>query len=799
MQYSRGRRWALRFVLGLLLLCLMAVLALWLFLRGSLATLDGEVKGQGLHAVVTVTRDGLGIPTIMGQDRDDVAYATGYLHAQDRFFQMDLMRRVAAGELAELIGAPALDVDREHRFHRFRARAEAALKTLSADDLRLLDRYTRGVNDGLAALTARPFEYGLLRTQPQAWQSADTLLVVWAMYFELQGNLEKRELARGWLREHSTPEQLAYLLPEGSVHDAPLDALGLSVPQLPAPASAPDWFGKPIEGKRAALDFRSSVGSNNWAVAGSRSEHGGAIVADDMHLGIRLPHIWYRAVLQYPEVAGKTRRIMGVTLPGAPLVVVGSNGQVAWGFTNSYGDYLDLIEVDRDPAQPLRFQLPAGWEEVKARHESLLVKGAPAAEMTVLESSLGPIREVNGRYYVVHWVAHEPGAVNLKLRGLEQATDLAQAQAVAKVTGMPAQNMTAGDSAGHIGWTIAGPLPARDATSAVTYPYRADDIGLGWQGLRPASDYPQVNDPVGGQLWTANNRQLAGADYRKLGDGGADMGARAQQVRDDLSALGRTSEKGVYEVGLDDRALFLFQWRERAIKVLTDSAVASRPQRAEFRRLLQETWTGRASVDSVGYRLTRGFMHALYDELFSGVDQQMGAVFEGADYARANPRWAAVIARMIDERPKGWLADGRSWQSLELAAIDRVIADLTTNGRQLSEASWGTRNTAKIAHPFVRFMPALKTWLSAPEDELPGDENMPRVAGPNFGQSQRMAVSPGKEELGIFNMPGGQSGHPLSPYFLAGHEAWVKGEATPFLPGPAAHTLSLVPQGASSQ
>ncbi|HEY9101505.1 penicillin acylase family protein [Chitinimonas sp.] len=788
---NRVRRWALRFMLGLLGLCLMAVLGLWLFLRGSLATLDGDVAGQGLHAEVIVNRDALGVPTVAGQDRDDLAYATGYLHAQDRFFQMDLMRRVAAGELAELIGPAALDIDRSHRFHRFRARAEAALAALSAQDRQLLDRYTAGVNDGLAALRSRPFEYGLLRLQPRAWQPADTPLVVWAMYFELQGNLERRELARGWLKAHSTPEQLAFLLPESTLHDAPLDVLTLNLPL--APASAPDWFARPSKPSAASQPFRSSVGSNNWAVAGSRSEHGVAIVANDMHLGIRLPHIWYRAVLQYPDGQGGQRQVAGVTLPGAPLVVAGSNGHVAWGFTNSYGDYLDLVELQRDPANPLRFKLPGGWETVRPRVESLLVKGQASETLTVLESSLGPIRELGGRYYAVHWVAHEPGAVNLALRGMEAATDLAQAQAVANRAGMPAQNMTAGDSAGHIGWTIAGPLPARDAEFAASFPYPAEASQLGWQGLRAPADYPRVNDPAAGQLWTANNRQLAGADYRKIGDGGADIGARAQQVRDDLSALGKTTEQGVYGVGLDDRALFLEPWRERALKVLTDSAVATRPQRAEFRRLLIEGWSGRASVDSVGYRLTRGFMHALYDELFAAADEQMAAEFEGADYALANPRWSAVAARLVDERPKGWLSEGRSWQALQLAAIDRVIGELTQGGRQLAEARWGARNTAAISHPFARFMPALKSWLSAPADELPGDEDMPRVAAPNFGQSERMVVAPGKEALGIFNMPGGQSGHPLSAYFLAGHEAWVRGDPTPFLPGPAEHTLRIVP------
>ncbi|MCI0574074.1 MAG: penicillin acylase family protein [Myxococcaceae bacterium] len=787
-------RWPRRILMGLVGLLFALTAGLWMFLRGSLPQLEGEVTVAGLAAPVRVTRDAQGVPVLEGKDRLDLAYATGYLHAQDRFFQMDLLRRVAAGELSGLVGAAALDTDRGHRFHRFRARAESVLKTLAPAELAVLERYASGVNAGLAALSSRPFEYGLLMTAPEPWRPADTLLVVWAMYFDLQGNLERRELARGWLKEHATPEQLAVLLPDATRFDAPLDAAEVSATGAPTavPAQAPEWFGKAGDTKLAALEFRTSVGSNNWAVAGSRTRHGSAIVADDMHLGIRLPHIWYRAVLQYPDAAGKQRRVAGVTLPGAPFVVVGSNGRVAWGFTNSYGDYLDLIELERDKSNPLRFKTGADWETAVETVELLGVKGGEAVPFKVLETSLGPVREVGGRFYAVRWIAHQPGAVNINLGKLEDADDLVAAQAIANTAGMPAQNMVAGDSAGRVGWTIAGPLPGRSAQAAASFPFTVD-APLGWQGQMAPADYPRVLDPQDGQVWTANSRQLAGAEYAKLGDGGADLGARARQIRDNLTALGTTDEKGVYGVGLDDRALFIGEWRDRALKLLDDTAVAGKPERAEFRRLLNESWDGRASVSSVGYRLSRQYMYGLYAELFGGVDAELGKLMEKADFDSANPRWPVVVARLLDEQPAGWLPAGRDWKAVQLAAVDRAITELTENGAQLSSATWGARNTSRFIHPLVRAVPALQPWLSTPAVPQAGDENMPRVSGPDFGQSERMSVSPGKEEQGIFNMPGGQSGHPLSSYFLAGHEAWVKGEPTPFLPGPAVHTLTFKP------
>ncbi len=245
---------------------------------------------------------------------------------------------------------------------------------------------------------------------------------------------------------------------------------------------------------------------------------------------------------------------------------------------------------------------------------------------------------------------------------------------------------------------------------------------------------------------------------------------------------------------LDDRALFIAPWRERAIKVLDAAALQGRPERAQFLALLQKGWTGRASVNSAGYLLARQFMWSLHDQLYGGANAEVAVLDEKATMALASSRWPAVVARLLDEQPAGWLPPGHaSWQAVQLAAIDKVIVDLTADGAPLASATWGERNRARIAHPITLAVPALAPLLSAPGDPLAGDVNMPRVAGPSIGQSQRMTVTPGKEEQGVFNMPGGQSGHPLSPFFLDGHADWVKGTQRPLLPGPAKHTLTLVP------
>jgi penicillin amidase len=797
------KKWTLRGFAALLGLVLLVLLGAWLFLRASLPQLDGERQGAGLSAEVRIERDATGVPLITGATRLDVAYAIGFVHAQERFFQMDLLRRTASGELAELFGPRAVPLDRANRLHRFAARARTTFARLTPAERALLERYAAGVNAGLGALDARPFEYALTGAAQRPWHGADSLLVVWAMYIDLQGMQASRELARGWLREHSDADQLAFLLPEATAFDTTLD--GGAPPALaPMPARAPAWWGgapaasdAPI--KLAGLDVTDSVGSNNYALAGSRSTNGAAIVADDMHLGLQLPNIWYRLALRFPDPAapGGQRRLVGVSLPGAPpSVIVGSNGQVAWAFTNSYADALDLVELRVDGARPGQLQVAGKWETPQEHVESILVKGAPAERLVVRETSLGPVREVAGRSYAVHWIAHDPAALNMHHIQLESSATLAAALATAATDGIPAQNFVAGDTQGNIGWTIAGLLPQRaTAPGDTTFPLTPDGATATWTGALPYAAHPRVINPANGQLTTANSRQLMGAGYALLGDGGYDLGMRNRQLHDGLAALGpQTDVRRAFDAALDDRAILIGAWRDRALAALDAGALAGHPARAEFRRLLETSWDGRASVNSVGYRLARDFLWALHDLLYGGANLALKDLDPKASAAGASARWPAVVARLLDARPAGWLPPGHAdWQALQVAAVDRAIAALQDAGTPLAQATWGQRNTAGVAHPISMAVPALRPWLAAPADQLAGDAHMPRVAGPKFGQSERLVVSPGREEEGLYNMPGGQSGHPLSPFFLTGHQAWVDGKPTPLLPGAARYTLRLRP------
>jgi penicillin amidase len=478
---------------------------------------------------------------------------------------------------------------------------------------------------------------------------------------------------------------------------------------------------------------------------------------------------------------------------------------VAWSFTNSYADTLDLLRLGTDAARPGQVKLPSGWETPLEHAETILVKGQAPERMRVRETSLGPIREAGGELYAVHWVAHSPLALNLEHLKLETATTLDEALAVAAADGIPAQNIVAGDDRGNIGWTVAGALPRREAGGqglAVTFPLAGDGAAPTWSALLLPGEHPRVVNPPGGQLVTANSRQLAGQDAQLLGDGGFDLGARARQLGQGVRQLGdRADVPAAFRAALDDRALYVQGWRDRMLALLDERAVAGHPERAEVRRLLKESWDGHASTGSVGYRLAQQFRWSLYELLFAGANAEMEQLDPKASMLVATSRWSSVLERLLDEHPAAWLPPGYAgWQELQLAAVDRAVLEVTRDGTPLAQATWGLRNTARIAHPISMALPFLKRWLGAPPDQLPGDANMPRVAGPKFGQSERLTVSPGREEEGLFDMPGGQSGHPLSPWFLRGHEDWVKGRPTPLLPGAPEHTLlfSSAPKAAAA-
>jgi penicillin amidase len=772
-------------------------------LRGSLARLEGERPLAGLEAPVLVERDAQGVPRVTAGSRDDAARALGYLHAQERFFQMDLMRRAAAGELAGLLGPSLLPADRDARRHRFRARLEEALIAFDEPSRALLEAYADGTNAGLRDLRARPPEYLVLRQQPRPWRPLDSLLVVAAMYMDLGLSTADADLAAGRVRDTLPPALAAFLLPEAGRWDAPVQGGSPLPPPLPA-ATDPvvAATASPIPGAAGDDDVpvHDRAGSNNWAVAGRLTRHGGALLANDMHLGLGLPNIWYRAELRVAVGNGDAIGTVGVTLPGTPAVVAGSNGRVAWGFTNAYADWLDLVVLEVDPADPSRYRTPEGWDTLRTHLEVLAVAGAAPETLRVNESRWGPVwaTDTAGRPLALRWAAHDPGSINVELARMADARTVDDAVALAPRLGMPGQNLVCADLDGRIAWTIAGRVPRRVGWNG-RWPISWADGTRRWDGWVDAASQPRVVDPPEGRLWTANNRVAAGEDLRLLGDGGYGLGARAAQIRDGLRSLDRPDEAAMLALQLDDRALMLDDWRRLALEALerspaaTDSVVASR--RARFAQLARDAWDGHASTGSVGYRVVRALSVTLLDLVYAPLTAACREADPRFD-ARELPLRHSVAWELLTRRPANLVpAPWPDWDQVVAAAVDTTMARLVATGRPDSTWTWGDRNTLQVVHPFAAFAPRLRRWLQAPAVPLPGDSHLPRVQHPKSGASERFVVSPGRERDGLFHMPGGQSGHPLSPFFLAGHEEWVQGRASPLLPGEARHRLQLVPAG----
>jgi penicillin G amidase len=793
---------ALKYAGALLaLLILAALLGAYLCLRGSLPRLDGELRGTGLAASVQVTRDARGVPTLSATSRTDLAWATGFVHAQDRFFEMDLSRRLAAGELAQLVGGVALDQDRRTRLFRFRALAREVLAQASPEQRAIFSAYTQGVNAGLAALTSRPWEYWVLAQQPAAWRDEDGLLVVYAMWWDLQAGGLRRGIQRLAVNARlGGPEcaggwkcAMQFLYPRGTSWDAP----DVSTPEpvaAPAPVPGPEVLNlraAPALAMRALLPAAAAVpGSNNWAVAGRLTASGAALIANDMHLNQRVPTIWYHARLRLSAPGGEALDLNGVTLPGAPVLVAGSNGHIAWGFTNSAGDWLTVERLDCTAVGEHELTGAAGSVPLTTTAEVIQVHGAAPVTELVRSGPAGVLLRVDpGTHscWFGAWLAQLPEATNLNLMRFEAFTSVGQALAAAPELGIPHENLVVGDRAGHIGWAIAGRIPAAAGGA------RARSVPE-WTTV---ANHPHLEDPPLGRLWTANARvasedaqqQLIGGHTAQLG-AEYDLGARASQVRDDLLALhAPATPADMLHIQLDDRALFLARWQRLLLEVLDAPSLQGHPGRAEFRALVAG-WDGRAGVASVGYRLVRAFHERLTQSVWDSI---LGALaVPPQDDAGPPEQFEGPLWQLVRERPVHLLAQPYAdWDAFLRAQVDETLRDLGKDCAQLSRCTWGQRNLVRIRHPLSAALPGGARFLDMPTVELPGDHDMPRVQDGPFGASERFAVSPGHEDEAYLELPGGQSGHPLSPYYRAGFLGWVEGQPLPFLPGPAQHTLTL--------
>jgi penicillin amidase len=484
-------------------------------------------------------------------------------------------------------------------------------------------------------------------------------------------------------------------------------------------------------------------------------------------------------------------------------MAVGSNGDIAWGFTNSVGDWSDVVIVERTPGNPTMYQTPEGPRAFDVHAETIAVKDGAADTVDVRWTIWGPVigRDHRDREIALKWVAHDPRVLATDAARIAHARDVAEAMQLAAGAALAAQNLVVGDRDGHIGWTIYGAIPRRVGTFEDSADGAWGDVPTSWasgerrwDGYLGFDEQPRVVDPPDGRLWTANARVVGGEMLRKIGDGGYSDGIRAWLIRDRLRQLDTADELAMFDIQLDNRSVFLDRWRTLFLELLTAKDAAASPLRSEARQLVQTAWSGHAAAESVAYRLVRTFRLTTSRMAFDAITRGLHGVGEAAFDLSTVRRLEGPLWRLVSERPPHLLDPAfASWEAFLLAAVDRTLGDLTAGGRPLAERTWGETNTADIAHPLAGAAPWLARFLSMPPAPLPGDTYVPRVLTPRSGASQRLVVSPGHEARGILHMPGGQSGHPLSPHFGDQQNAWIDGTPTPLLPGEARRTLTLVP------
>jgi len=730
----------------------------------SLPTLDGKGRSDAVTQPVKVARDTLGQAVITAATRHDAAYGLGYAHGQDRFFQMDLLRRNAAGELSELFGKAALALDKKMRFHQLRKRSQAILKTLPEADKQLLKSYAQGVNEGLAQVGYPSFEYLLTGAEQQPWQSEDSLLVIFSMYLDLQTATFERDQALIQIQQQYGAKMVEFLT-QPSQYQAALDGSVLTpytqtIPQLPTQPLAA------IKSITANLE----VGSNNWAVTADLTNTQAAMLSDDMHLSMAVPVIWYRAQLNYTH-NNQAYQVTGVSLPGAPAIVVGSNNKIAWGFTNGYIDTADWVALT-DSSKT--------WQV----NEVITLDNGNDEIYPLTLSEYGPVKYINNQPYALSWAAHQPYAVDMQLLQLEQAETVDDALNIASNVGIPVQNLMVVDSQGSAAWKHMGGIPARTVPSELAI--NESEYSATWQQNEVIR--PFVKNPESGRLWTGNSRVVSAEDNARFGNGGYALGARATQIRDRLFEKQQFNEGDFYQLQLDNQARFLTPWHSLLLEQLKQQP----EHNADYINAL-DNWQQCACSTSVGYTLVKTYRDELINILFSSIEASLNQQDGTLSYVKRDLEPA--VWQLIKAQPASWVnPQFTNWEQQLQAAFEQTLAQLTAKfGNNIQNWQWGKVNELAIEHPFAKQIPLLSKLLNMPTAPGFGDSYMPAVQKTSFGASQRFIAQPGYLESAILTVPGGQSGHPLSEFYRAGFDEYVEGKHTPLLPQTFMHQIEIVP------
>lgn len=801
MARRKGFRWALYALLTVVGLTAVGAAGFWLWLRASLPQIDGEVAVRGLGAPVEVIRDRFGIPYIVAESANDAYFGLGFVHAQDRLWQMDVMRRLGAGRLSEVVGESTVEIDALFRSLGLYRLAERSFQELRPEVQAALIAYSDGVNAGLATYgPALPPEFILLDYSPEAWVPADSL--VWGKLMAMRLSRDWRtELLRARIARALGPEALDLLFPDW-------DPAAPTTIAATAPQAAPSQLALP---SGWPLDELAAGGASNvWAISGARTASGKPLLANDPHLGVTLPGTWYMARLAAPDL-----EVVGATAPGVPFVILGHNRHIAWGFTSSEADVEDLFVETPDPADPARYLTPEGSEPFAARDEAIGVKGQEPVMLTVRETRHGPV--VSDALKLAGEDPTEDAVLALSAPYLARDDRSAEAlwalnrarswqefeAALTRFTAVQ-QNIFYADTDGHIGFISPGRLPIRDGGTGFLPADGATGRG-DWTGFIPYDALPRAFDPPTGLLINANNRPV-GADYPYF------IGRtwppryraeRAETLLDTATPQNPATSAAAQADTVSTMALDLLPL------MLPLAAPRSGPALRALDRL--RAWDGAMAAER-GEPLIFETWYRRLEALLLG--DELGALYGG--YRGLN---AATVKRILSGET-GWCNDRETESTTEdCAAIatraleEAVAAIAEAQGADQSSWSWGEAHRLTLSHRVFGRIPVLRDWFSLSFPMGGGDYALSRTAswGPR-GQadfpvrhiaSLRAVYDLADLDASLFAPASGQSGHPLSPHFLDLAAVWrdfghvtIPSDRTTVLRD-AAGTLVLRPAGRS--
>ncbi len=784
------------FAVLIVLLLAGAVAWAWMVARSALPQLDGSLQVRGLSAPVKVTRDGHGVPAIEAASFEDLFFAQGYVTAQDRLWQMDVMRRFGAGELSEILGEDTVKIDREQRILGLRAAAQKSLEMASPRDRSYFDAYSRGVNAFIEAHgNSLPVEFRILKYRPKPWQPEDSIVIANQMVKDLNFYSFGAILAREKILAKLGPELTGDLYINRSWHDRPPTVMREEISDPPDKGDSNEEDDDDDDsGPDNAVTQRGHAseiwvqhapeavnGSNDWVIAGAHTVTGKPLLSNDMHLGHQMPNLWYEAHLK-----SRGLDVAGVTLPGMPYVIVGHNQRVAWGCTNVGPTVADAF-IENFDAQGA-YQTPHGWQQPQHREEVIHVKGKPDVTVDVKITRHGPIVSElipgESRMVALRWTLYD--GLKMPFFDVDMAQNWGEFRKAFSHLDSPGQNVVYADVDGNIGYQTTGHIPVRAAGDG-SLPVTGADDSHEWTSYIPFDKLPSIYNPASGIIGTANGRITPDA-YPYSISMEWDAPWRTARIYHVLESGRKFAASDMLALENDVQSENDLFAAERFVYAVDHAAKAS--VRAKQAADMMRNWDGRMLASSTAATIAVRSARELTRLL---LEPRLGSAPDDPNQQETQLSWKTYtwgmrtvwLQNVMLHRPKGWLPEKYpSYDELLTAAVEAAVNSPETP-KDLSAWRWGSVNAVDIEHPVLGKIPVLQRWAAPGIREQSGSGYTVKAVTRHHGPSERFTANLADLDQSTLNTVTGQGGNFLSPYYMDQWKAWSEGST---------FTLSFTPQ-----